>query len=176
MVKAEPKIKRAQIAVSVFLSFLAFIALAAHPNDLARSALIWLVYVVVAGGVIVVNPGESLSRVARYAVAPTLSFLLTASFLTWLGLYAETTGLCASCGSTPLDSVQLRKDILIYLAITPPTFVGILLGSYARTALLNLYIKSRRVTVTELRALQKKIAIVLSIAGLLAGYLLAAHR
>jgi hypothetical protein len=167
-------IVRARVALSALLSIVFFILLTSHPDDLVRSSAIWLLYVVVAGGVIEVGPDETLKRVVLLASVPTLIFFVTASFLTWLALFVETISICVTCGNSPMNYSQFGHQMLVYLAVTPPTLIGIVLGSYARTSLLNIYSKSRRVKLAELRSVQKKVTVVLSIVGLVGGWLLAA--
>jgi hypothetical protein len=164
---------RAQLALSALMSIFFLIPLIAHHDSSLKSMGIWLVYVVIAGAVIIISPQEPVARVLRYALVPTLTFLIGASFITWLGLFAETISICATCGAGPMDYGQLGKRLMVYLVIAPPTLVGITLGSYARVSLLDIYAKSRRVTVADLRGLQRKITLILSILGLVGAWVLA---
>jgi len=170
-----PTTNKARVALSMLLSVIFVLALSTSRSDLVKSAAIWLLYVVVAGGVIAIKPTESIKRVLLYASAPTAVFVAAASFLTWFAWILKMTPFCISCsGEWSFDDYQsLKRRTVIYLALAAPTLVGIAVGAYARAALLDTYATTKKVTVAELKGLQKKITIVLSILGLVGACLLA---
>lgn len=168
-------VSKSEVALSGLLSILFLIALFASADRPLKSVAIWLLYIVVAGGVISVGAEASMGRVFKYALIPAATLFVAASFITLFTVYAFGGGICASCeGSGSMDYAALGKILLVYAAIFPPTVIGLMLGSYARTSLFGAYTKFARVKAADLRALRTKINIIISILSLLGTWLLTA--
>jgi hypothetical protein len=166
-----PTITKSQIAMSSLFSIAVAIPLIANSDHLLKSFAVWLLYTVVAGGVLAADANMPLWSVTRCALIPATTFFVTLTFITWLGL-VTLAGICASCGSEPTNYVELLGLAGIYLAISIPTLVGLVFGAYGRNTLESSYVRFRKIRVSELKSLRTKINIVISIVSIVGVWLL----
>lgn len=165
------------IAISCLISVAVVIALAARNEDLLLSVAIWFLYIVFAGLSINIHSNTRISRVVFYSIFPSATLLLGAmsllAFIYILGAGDAISGAIGTSSHAFSNYEQFNKLLAAYLLMSLLSVPSISFASLARTRIVELYGKSKLITVEELEQLQSKINIVAAIVVFILGALLA---
>jgi hypothetical protein len=165
------------IAISCLISVAIVIAMAARNEDLLLSVAIWFLYIVFAGLSINTHSTTKISRVVLYSIFPSATLLVGSmsllAFIYILGAGDAISGAIGSSSYAFSDDEQFSKLLTAYLLMSFLSVPSISFASLARTRLIELYGKSKLITVEELEQLQSKINIVAAIIVFILGAILA---
>ncbi|MGR5238639.1 hypothetical protein [Vibrio alfacsensis] len=161
------------IALSCIISIAVVIALAARNDDLLLSGAIWFLYTVFAGLAINTYIDTPISKVVLYSVFPSLTFFIGAmSLLGFIYLLGAGSAISAGVGTSSGSVDHFQKLTMVYILMSILSVPAISFASLARTKLIDLYGKSKLITVEELESLQKKINIFSAIVVFVLGAIL----
>lgn len=165
------------IAISCLISVAIVIALAARNDDLLLSVAIWFLYIIFAGLSINTHSDTKISKVVVYSIYPSATLLIGAfsllAFVYILGAGDLISGAIGSSSYVLSNDQELTKLTIAYLLMSFLSVPAISAACLARTRLIELYGKSKSITVEELEQLQKKINIVAAIIVFILGVILA---